>query len=442
MTQLAKQNSSLLPGLIINWRDINYGMILISIYILIEIGSFTLFDFVRQFRLQFVIAVLTILYAVYLVIRGRFELNSPLNRIFLVFTVYAMIYSQLSTITPYSKEEFSTLILQYVANYIIIVSCIKKPHQFVFIIDVFLFAVLHSSYHSIFQGGRVWGTNWLRGENNVGLVCAYAIPFAFILYLNYKNSIKKYGYLLLIPIYITAVIVANSRGGFVTLAVVTFFCWLFVKNKFRILVMILIASMMIVKFAPDSFFVELKSLEQGAEEGTADERIYSWGLALMMFRDYPVFGVGPSNYPEYFLEYDAKVESRFGIDAPGYKRLKKRVAHSTQFQWIAEFGLVGIFLLFYFQLRLYRNWRIIYDYKLPKSADRFNDIKVLELITHANLITQIGFWMGALFISILHYPFYWYLPAFSEAWKNIYLNYVKESNDDNSVKLPPHVKPK
>ena len=436
MISMAKKDSSILPDIIINIKDINYGMVLVSVYILIEIGTFRVFDIVHQLQMPFLISLLTLVHAIYLIINGKVKIAGSLNSIFILFCIYVIIYSQLDTINPFSREMYLKLFLQYLANYIIIVGCVKKPQQFVFMIDVFLFAVLHSSYHSIHQGGRIYSALWLRGENNVGLVCAYAIPFAFFLYINYRDSIKKYFYLLCMFASVTGVIVANSRGGFVATAAVGFFCWFFIAKKARVLMLILVAAILVVQLAPERFFVELKTLEQGTEEGTADERIYSWGLAVQMFADHPILGVGPFNYPDYFLEYDSKAEGRFTTNATGRRAYTQRVAHSTQFQWLAEFGIVGVILFFYFQLKLYRNWRVMYEFKIPNEKAKLKDTVLLKTMTHANLITQIGFWVAALFISIIHYPFYWFLPAFSEVWKNIYMNYVNDNDESSGLDKP------
>jgi len=431
----ATNASKILPGIFENFKDINLGIIILSTYILFDFGAFQgVFEIVNTLRLPYILSVITIIYALYLVVSKRVNFASSTTRWIVFFVFYLLAYSQISTIQPTEKNFLLTNFLQYLANYIILVSCVKKPSQFIFIIDVWLFAILHSNYHVINQGGRIWDSIWLRGENNVGLLCAYAVPFAYFLYIAYRDSVKKYFYLLSMATSVTGVIMANSRGGFVALAVVTFCCWLFVKKKIRVMVLILMAAILVVQFAPDKFFVELESLEQGTEEGTANERVYSWGLAVKMFADNPVFGVGPSNYPEYFLEYDDDDEGRFTRNATGRRMYTKRVAHSTQFQWLAEFGTVGLLILFYFQLSLYRNWKVIYKYKPSDQVLSLSDVNTLKMVSHANIITQIGFWVAALFISVVHYPFYWVLPAFSEVWKNIYMSYVEENKETGGIK--------
>jgi putative inorganic carbon (hco3(-)) transporter len=55
--------------------------------------------------------------------------------------------------------------------------------------------------------------------------------------------------------------------------------------------------------------------------------------ALQMFRDYPIFGVGPGNYPLHYLDYSEQI----GLDP----RLEQREAHSLYLEALAETGIAG-----------------------------------------------------------------------------------------------------
>ncbi|RLD65620.1 MAG: hypothetical protein DRI84_06460 [Bacteroidetes bacterium] len=423
------ENISLgLTRLFPNFKDINFGMILISTYILFDFGSFQgIFEIVNNLRLPYIVALLSVVYALYLVLNKRVDFNSATTKSMFILCFIIIAYSQISTKNLADKQANLTLFLQYLANYIILISCVKKPWQFIFIIDVWLFGILHSSYHAIYQGGKLWDSIWLKDENHISLICAYAIPFAFFLHLNYKSKLKKLFYIACLAFFVSSVVIASSRGGLVTMVVMGFLCWLFVKNKFRSFLLILITVILIFQFAPARFFEEAESLQQGTKEGTADERIYSWGLAFLMFKDHPMIGVGPYNYKEYFQLYD--YEERFGA-ARGSKAFAKRVAHSTPVEFLAEFGIVGYIVLIALHISIYRNWKTIKKLKKLKNEDKVikDDYILYETITHACAFTYLGFWIAATFLSLLPYPFLWILIPFSEAWKNITLNYVEQRN--------------
>jgi O-antigen ligase len=241
--------------------------------------------------------------------------------------------------------------------------------------------------------------------------------------MNYQSKPKKLFYLLCMALYTTSVVLSSSRGGFVAMVSVAFLCWLAIKAKFKSLLIIAIATIAILFFAPPKFFREVKTLEQGTQEGTADQRIYLWGIALKMFYDHPILGVGLSNYPLNVLNYDT--EERFSFEY--YAKGRDRVAHSTPMQWLAETGVIGIIILSTLQIALYRNWKIIHFNKNETSNYSLKDHNqfLFKTISDACAITQVGFWVAALFLSLLPYPFYWCLIPFSETWNNLSLNYIK-----------------
>jgi putative inorganic carbon (HCO3(-)) transporter len=68
---------------------------------------------------------------------------------------------------------------------------------------------------------------------------------------------------------------------------------------------------------------------EGALRGRISENL----AALSMFRDYPILGVGPGNYPLHYLEYSEEI----GLDP----RLEQREAHSLYLEAFAETGIIG-----------------------------------------------------------------------------------------------------
>lgn len=407
------------------FRDINYGIILVGTYFLFDFGSFQgVFEIVNQLRLPFILALLSVIYAIYLVMNRQIDFREQTTINFLVLVLFIIIYSQLLTVDAPDRKALLTLFLQYLANYLIIVACVKKPSQFIFLIDVWLLAILHSSYHAIFQGGKLYDSIWLRDENHISLVVAMALPFAFVLLREHQSKIKKTLYLICILFYVAANVVAASRGGALSLIIAGLLCWSLYGQKLLNLFILLSITILVFSFAPQKYFNEMKTLEQGTEEGTADDRIYLWGFAIQMFKDHPVIGVGPMNYPAYFWSYEKGARYQA-------KRALRRVAHSTPIQWLAETGLVGSVILLMLQKSLYRNWRNRYFHNKINSnqSTASKDIRFLTNMSHSCAISQIAFWLGALFLTLINYPFYWCLPAFSVAWKNISLDYFTSLTD-------------
>jgi O-antigen ligase len=419
---MAQENSSLLPGPFDNLRDINLGIVLLGLYLLFDFGTFQgVFEFINEYRLPFITAAVSVIYAVYLIAAGRVNLRSNTTRIFIVLCLFIIVYSIVSTENTAQAHSNTTLFLQYLANYLIMVACVKKPSQFILLIDIWLAALIHSSFHTIMQGGKIYDSIWLSGENDLPVVCATAFPFALILFTNYKSKVKKVCYGIAIAFYFVAVVVTASRGGTLSMILVVLLCWVFYKHKLRNLLLILIAAIVIFSYGSERFFSEMETLEQGTKETTADERIYLWKIAREMFYDYPILGVGPLNYPFHVLQYDT--EERYYHLYFDLGMMK--VAHSTPFTWLAEMGIVGGMILTLLEISMYKNWRCVYKAKRGAFGNGLGhrDSYLLKSINNACAISQVGFWVGALFLSLMIYPFYWVLVPFSETWKHILLEY-------------------
>lgn len=407
--------------------SVNFGVFIICTHMFLDLGAFQqLVDFVVPLKIPLMTSALTVLYAIYLLLRGFFNpLRSKLALSFTVFFIFVLFYSLISSKNIQIRNEWLKLLIIYYSNFIIASCCVKNIFQLSLVVDAFLLAILHACYHGIRQGGLIWSSKWLGDENEITIMVICAIPYAFMFFSLYKNRIRKIFYLLSLAIYLTLVIVANSRGGALALFATGFFCWTFIEKKVRALLIILIASLSIFLFAPQSWFNEIQTIEQGTTESTAFDRTYGWKLAALMFKDYPVCGVGMFNYPEFYVPYN--LQYRIKADRhPKRDPYLKRVAHSTPIEWIAETGILGSLIFSFLLLSTYSNWK-----HLHFCCKSNHDESVLYIKAHSNstLVSMIGFWTGALFVSVLFWPFFWFLVLFSEMEKNVHKKITVSSNE-------------
>jgi hypothetical protein len=415
-----------------DFHDINLGVLLIGFYILFDFGAVQgIFDWVNTLRLPYLVSIGSLVYALVLIFTGKLNARSSMFLTYSLVCAFIVIYSQIGTINRTDAKANLTLFLQYWANYVVFVACIKKPSQYILVLDIFILAIMHSALRSILSGGLVWDSIWLRDENHVSLVVAFAIPFAFFLFIFYKSWVKKTCYLIAIALFVSANVVAASRGGTVAMVVGCFFCWLFIKYKIPSLALVAVAAILVFNFAPPKFFRKMNSLKQGSEEATSFDRVYGWHLGLMMFADHPFLGVGPCNYPEYYPEYNMI----YRITAPRHPIRdpnEKRVAHSTPIQWLADLGVVGVVVLLLLQIPLFKNWRTVKKYKESAlyAENKSEGFLLFKYLTHANAIGQITFWIGALFLSLMPYPFYWIFIPFSEVCKDLFVQYMEEIDEE------------
>lgn len=396
------------------FTELNVGVLLLSIYILLEFGSFQgLYGVIRSLKIPYIIAVATLGYLLFLIVTGECSFKGGVTKSLFILFSFIIIYSLVSTRTRSVLPDILKGFLMYYVNYLVFVSKVKTKAQFVFLLDVLLVSVAFSSYHACRQGGLIWGSRWLNDENQMALLVSMVMPFAFLLFMLHKSKIKKLFYLCCMVIYLLVVVISHSRGSTLSMGLGIILCFLVVKNKLRNFLGIIILVSVSLYYAPPVFFQEMSTLQQGTKESTANDRLYLWGIAMDMLKDHPVLGVGPANYPYYFFDYEQGVRYTHG----------GRVAHSTPIEYLAETGIVGMIILLLLQVQLYRNWRITVN---ASGSDPtvggvmlYSDIRLLG---HAALFSQLVFHFGSLFLSLFIFPFYWIIIPFSEAWKNIALD--------------------
>lgn len=398
-------------------KSINFGIFLVCTHIFLDLGAFQqILDFVVPLRIPVITSAMSVVYALFFILTGQFSpFKSKLSRSYTALVLFISFYALIITINKEARSDGIKLFFVYYANYIILCSCVKNIFQLSLIIDSYLLAVLHSCYHGIRQGGMIWSSKWLGDENEISILVVCAIPFAFMLLLLYRNKIRKILYSFAIAVFVSMIVVANSRGGAVALFLTGFLCWSFIEKKLRALFFISIVTISILSFAPQKWFSELKSIKQGTEESTAFDRSYGWKLAVKMFQDYPFSGVGIFNYPEYYVPYNLRF--RIMTDRhPNRNPHIKRVAHSTPIEWLAETGIIGSLFFSFVLLALHSNWKSV-----RSSCKNIHTESADYLKAHntATAIALIGFWAGAFFVSILIWPFFWILLPFSEICRKL-----------------------
>jgi putative inorganic carbon (HCO3(-)) transporter len=123
--------------------------------------------------------------------------------------------------------------------------------------------------------------------------------------------------------------------------------------------------------------------------------------ALEMFRDYPVLGVGPHNYPLHYLDYSEEI----GLDP----RLEQREPHSLYLGALAETGIVGaaaLLAILWFALR--GAWRAR---RRLEGRD--------ALLAEGIFVALMTFLVAALFLHLSYPRYLWVMVALGLAAGNL-----------------------
>jgi putative inorganic carbon (hco3(-)) transporter len=260
-------------------------------------------------------------------------------------------------------------------------------------------------------GQRLGGP--LRDPNFYSQIILVLVPLAMERFLNEKKPLLKLMAGSAFIIYIFTVIFTYSRGGFIAL-LAAIFIWLVKRPpKPQGATLIAAAALIVFQLLPANYTDRILSLSSflpgsgtavvsdGSFRGRSSENL----VAINMFLDHPVTGIGPGNYSVYYQEYSRQL----GIDP----RRGLRSAHSLYLEVIAERGLPGIFL---FGLILYLTFKGLFQSEaisLKRKDSELADISV------AVLASMTGYLVSALFLHGAQIRYFWVLIGVAWAVKKI-----------------------
>ena len=169
--------------------------------------------------------------------------------------------------------------------------------------------------------------------NDLGLLLALALPTAWQLSLNQRNTILRWINRLYIPIGTVAILLTGSRSSMIAAIMALTLIPLTLGRlsaPMKAGVLTLIAATVIAGLAvlPEKTLARLGTTTTEIESGTLNERRIIWQAGLQLFQRRPIQGVGAGAYPE-------AVEPFLGY---------KKTAHNTYIDVLIEEGAVGIVL--------------------------------------------------------------------------------------------------
>ena len=262
----------------------------------------------------------------------------------------------------------------------------------------FIAAGLYQAAWGIQHGGT--GTGYFQAdENDFALSMCMILPFTLMT----TSVVKSWSGRLLCwatgLMCVAAVVASDSRGGFVGLVVTSGMMVLMHRRRIRFAIAGVIGVACLAVVAPSSYWDEMRTITERG--GTRQDRMELWEVAANVYRENPVFGVGPSNINwvlNDYQEFDPETRSFGG-----------RAVHSLYYTLLPELGTVGGLL---FLGVLYCGGRDIG--RVIKARRRETDVQ-LDAYARATACSIIAFLVCGLFLSVLWYPHFYLLTAIALA---------------------------
>ena len=397
-----------------------FGFYLVLLSLLVEFGRPQ--DIIPGIKVIPFPSIIDLLIGVTVVMSGKLNVENKQTKLYIALLILMVGHVPFATNNYWAAMVLKDMLL-YFCFFLGIVAFVDTIEKMKTLVNAWLMVHLVLAILGIMSGGKGVG-GWLGDENDFCMEMNVAVPFAYFMFLGAQNKASRVLYLSSLCIFILTAMVTLSRGGFIGLAAVGFYCWLKSSKKGRAVVLVGVVIIFMLIFAPEKYWEEIQSTtdERTLTVGTGAERLYTWGIGLDMFLGNPIFGVGQGNFPWNFQEYQG--EDRFNE-----RSLAGRAAHSMYFTLIPEMGFVGALMFF---LMAWNNYTTVSRLRMlgrailkSGSNDRAKeeqDIAFGVSVGSALEAAMIGYLVSSVFISTLWYPTFWIITALTVALGNLYLN--------------------
>jgi len=282
-------------------------------------------------------------------------------------------------------------------------------------VDVLVLVFLYVGIWALFSGGNgPAGAHGAQDENYTSAMMCMAIPLAYFSIPLARSRVAKVFYMGALLVYVAAIVISSSRGGFLGLLAVALYCIYYSPRRKHALAALAGGALIALASAGPQYWEEMGTITD-TSEATADTRLELWTIASRMFAANPVFGVGPGNFRwNVGIYQSAEQLEKFGRDLT-YSIL----VHSTYFEILSELGAVGALLFALVVIRTFRdlnraraNAGTIRDPSRGVEADEGRSMRFYSLAISGSLV---GFLVPAAFVSFTYFSHFWLMAALGVA---------------------------
>ncbi len=295
-------------------------------------------------------------------------------------------------------NQFSKILLMVLLTVCLIKT--RKDIRLLYMIIVFSmgFFIIKGTIWGLRGGGGaglLWGPEgtFIGGNNEMGLAINMVWPIFYMMALSEK---KRWLKRVLWVCFITspfAVILTQSRGAALAMAITGICLWLRARNKFTLLMVGLVSIVLAFPFVPEQWYTRMETIQTYQEDLSAMGRINAWHAAWNLAVDRPLTGGGMRAFtPEMFERY-----------APNPSDFHD--SHSIYFEVLGDMGFPGLFVfLALITMTVLRLLRIQKRSKTLPNGEFFGSY------ANATLVGLLAFLVNGAFLGLAFFDlFYQYI---------------------------------
>lgn len=244
--------------------------------------------------------------------------------------------------------------------------------------------------YGIFHGGVQYteGLGNQYDNNTLGIAMAMAVPLCWHCMSLVSSRLARMALAGMVVTAAATVVMTNSRGASVSLAVGFLYVAARSRHKILTLCAFALATIPSIYLVQDQYFSRMKTIQDYKEEASAASRIEFAKAAINMWKAYPVLGVGFGS-----RNYAALNDKFLG-------RADVHAAHNTYLQMLADSGsfayLIYTSLLF---------GTVLWLHKTAKTKRERDDGNIAGSLALATVTPMIVFLVGCTFGSMQRYDF-------------------------------------
>lgn len=348
----------------------------------------------------------------------------PFLGLYMIVSIAGLIYARsfsdtLDSLIIYGKDIIIALTLIMVlkrGNFYrqIVVSVLVAS----IILTVFsVYQYLTETFDNVYYGFAIATLSNIVGETNdyriggpfgspngYSQVLIVVVPLAFERTLHEKNLLIRILAAASLGLCILAIIFTFSRSAFLGLVVMLVAMNILNPPRIGGVIGYMLIFVLVLQFMPANYWDRISTLSSLLPDSSSLEaqsevsfrgRSSEGQVAIDMFLDHPILGVGLDNFSLYYQEYSRDI----GIDA----RRVERTAHNRYLEVLAEQGIVGFTAYMLMLLAVFRSINL--------ARRRFRDagLKEYERMASAFAVSLLGYLIIYFFIDDAHPRYFWLL---------------------------------
>lgn len=237
------------------------------------------------------------------------------NRLNAAFAFFWIVLAAAWIVSPFSSQGSHTVedYFKITVFYVLVMSSVHSEKDLKLLLMMFLGAMALYMTHSLreYYCGRHWykmGTVRMVGvdssgndPNTFGNTVVYSLPMIFPLWFEFRDTRLRWALIGYVVLAVTCILLTGSREAFVGFAALAIIVVLMSKHRVKILLLLAIAAPVAWTLLPadrQNRYLTLIDPSRGPKnaQASADSRWDGWYDGVKMWKERPLFGVGPGAF--------------------------------------------------------------------------------------------------------------------------------------------------